>query len=135
MVCAPNSTQRLNIKILLVEDNDVSRQLMTDFLTHCGHDVLSLAEATSFRAVMARFQPDLILLDIKLPQIDGYALLQQLQQEPTWRNIPVIVVSAFAFRADQQRALNLGARRYLVKPVKLAELTTAIQAEAEHLFV
>jgi CheY-like chemotaxis protein len=116
----------VSIRILLVEDNDVSRQLMSDFLISCGHHVLCLSDAKSFVTAMAHFKPNLILLDIKLPLVDGYTLLEQLQQTPEWADIPVIVVSAYAFRADRQRALDLGARRYLVKPVKLADLTQAI---------
>jgi CheY-like chemotaxis protein len=123
---------KVGIRILLIEDNDVSRQLMSDFLTSCGHHVLCLADAKSFVTAMAHFKPNLILLDIKLPFIDGYALLEQLQQTPEWAHIPVIVVSAYAFRADRQRALDLGARRYLVKPVKLVDVTQAIQDVVDH---
>ncbi|NJP10635.1 MAG: response regulator [Leptolyngbyaceae cyanobacterium RU_5_1] len=128
-IAAPQLHASSRTRILLVEDNDISRQLLGDYLNDCGYDVLSLAEARSFASVLTQFKPDLILLDIKLPYIDGYALLQQLQQVPEWRRIPVIVVSAYAFRADQQRALKLGARRYLVKPIKLSELTQAISEE------
>ena len=118
-----------SIKVLLVEDNHISRQLMSDFLIDCGYNVLSLAEAGTFTSAMTCFHPDVVLLDLKLPDGDGYTLLSHLQEKPEWRNIPVIVVSAFAFRVDQQRALELGARRYLVKPVKLNEVMQVIQEE------
>lgn len=95
----------------------------------CGYDVVSLGEASSFEFVMTQFEPNLILLDLKLPGIDGYELLQRLQQSPEWQGIPVVVVSAFAFDADKKRALSLGARQYLVKPIKLNELTEAILVE------
>ncbi|EKQ67457.1 response regulator with CheY-like receiver domain and winged-helix DNA-binding domain [Leptolyngbyaceae cyanobacterium JSC-12] len=131
MVSAQTSNVTRNVKILLVEDNDISRQLMTDFLIDFGYDVLSLDKATSFASVMEHFQPNIILLDLKLPEIDGFTLLQQLRQKPEWRQVPTIVVSAFAFHADRQRALELGARRYLVKPVKLMELIEALQAETK----
>lgn len=72
------------------------------------------------------------MLDLKLPGIDGYTLLEQIQQSD-WQHLPVIVVSAFAFKADRERALNLGARRYLVKPVNLNELKQAIQEELHNL--
>jgi two-component system cell cycle response regulator DivK len=122
-------------RILLVEDNDVNRQLMTDYLRYCGYEVFSISRGESFAAAMSQFYPHLILLDLKLPDIDGYTLLQQIQQIPDWSEIPVIVVSAFAFQADQQRALNLGARRYLVKPVKLPELINTISEELSSLAV
>ncbi|MBF2029506.1 MAG: response regulator [Oscillatoriales cyanobacterium C42_A2020_001] len=135
MVSAHTSNIAKGIKILLIEDNDISRQLMTDFLIDFGYDVLSLEKATSFASVMEHFKPNIVLLDLKLPDIDGFALLQQLRQKPEWQEIPTIVVSAFAFHTDRQRALDLGARRYLVKPVKLMELIEALQAETEFLTI
>jgi two-component system cell cycle response regulator DivK len=118
-----------SIKILLLEDNDISRQLMGEFLTDCGYKVVSLPEAKTFASILDQFQPNVILLDLKLPDVDGYAVLEQMQRHPTWQHIPVIVISAFAFDTDKQRALSLGARRYLVKPVKLTEVIEAIWAE------
>ena len=116
-------------RILLVEDNDLNRQMLHDYMTFCGYQVLSLASGSGFFEALADFQPQLILLDLKLPDIDGYTLLEQLQQRTEWQHIPVIIVSAFAFKADQQRALSLGARRYFVKPVNLSNLRQAIADE------
>lgn len=116
-------------RILLVEDNDLNRQMLDDYLSFAGYQVYSLAKGLELFRAVDQFRPHLVLLDLKLPDIDGYSLLQQLQQKTDAQHIPVIVVSAFAFRADQQRALNLGARRYLVKPVNLNELRQAVQAE------
>ena len=123
------------IRILLIEDNDPNRQLLDDYLNYCGYKVLSLAEGSEFFTAIAQFQPHVILLDLKLPDIDGYTLLQELQQYPDEAKVPVIVVSAFAFHADQQRALSLGAKRYLVKPVGLNQLKQAIHEEIRNLAV
>lgn len=103
--------------------------MLEDYLVFCGYQVLSLAFGSGFFQALRDFQPHLILLDLKLPDIDGYTLLEQMGQSSQWRIIPVIVVSAFAFKADRQRALNLGARRYFVKPVSLRELKQAIEDE------
>ncbi|MGA7934149.1 MAG: response regulator [Kovacikia sp.] len=135
MATTLQSDSELVARILLVEDNDVNRQLMTDYLRYCGYDVFSIAKGESFADTMIQFRPRLILMDLKLPDIDGYTLLQQIQQTPDWSRIPVIVVSAFAFQADKQRALSLGARRYLVKPVKLPELIDTIAEELSSLIV
>ena len=116
-------------KILLVEDNYLNRQMLEDYLVFCGYLVRSLARGADFFQDLADFQPDLVLLDLKLPDVDGYVLLEQIQQQPEWRHIPVVIVSAFAFKADQQRALGLGARRYLVKPVSLKDLRQVIEEE------
>lgn len=135
MVTTPPFTTGSILRILLIEDNDISRQLMSDFLIDSGYDVMAMAEASSLATVMTQFAPNLILLDLKLPGVDGYQILQDLQKTPTWQAIPVIVVSAFAFESDRNRALELGAKQYLVKPIKLSELTQAIAVEAACLTV
>ncbi len=126
-------TSKRGIRILLVEDNPANRQLMTDYLKYCGYDVLSLSLGTTFSLAMRQYHPHLVLLDLKLPDIDGFTLLQHMRRTPGWQHIPVIVVSAYAFQADRQRALSLGANRYLIKPVKLTELMQAIAEEVNNL--
>lgn len=116
-------------RILIVEDNSLNRLMLEDYLIFCGYQVLSLASGDKFFEAIASFQPDLILLDLKLPGVDGYTLLEQLKAKPNSQHIPVIIVSAFAFRMDRQRAFNLGACRYFIKPVDLSELKTAIYDE------
>lgn len=116
-------------RILLVEDNDLNRQMLEDYLVYYGYHVFSLAGGSRFFQAVADFQPNLILLDLKLPDVHGYTLLEQIQQRSDCWYIPVIVVSACAFKADQQRAFSLGVRRYFVKPVILTDLNQAIQDE------
>jgi len=120
-------------RILLVEDNYLNRQMLEDYLVFCGYQVLSLADGAGFFQALADFRPELILLDLKLPDIDGYTLLEQKSYKQDYQSIPVIVVSAFAFKIDQQRALKLGAKRYFVKPVSLRELKQAIEEELQRL--
>jgi two-component system, cell cycle response regulator DivK len=126
----PNSQS--STRILLVEDNAVSRQLMGDYLEYHGYKVLKLAKGEPFASAMRQFSPHLVLLDLKLPDIDGYSLLQQRQWNSDWMKVPVIVISAFAFQADQQRALKLGACQYLVKPVSLTQLREVIDQELSY---
>ncbi len=116
-------------RILLIEDNELNRMLLCDYLNYYGYDVQSLSEGSSFFSTIEQFQPQLILLDLKLPDIDGYTLLEKMQNKSDYVNIPVIVVSAFAFKADQERAIDLGACRYFVKPVNLISLIQAIEEE------
>ncbi|AKG20294.1 response regulator [Calothrix sp. 336/3] len=113
-------------KILLVEDNDINRMLMSDCLRYYEYDVQDLSAGSNCVTVVEKFKPQLILLDLKLPDVDGYVLLEQLHK---LYNIPIIIVSAFAFKADQEKAKNLGAKRYFVKPVNLNELVMAIEEE------
>ncbi|MDZ8258852.1 response regulator [Nostoc sp. ChiQUE01b] len=116
-------------RILLVEDHYLNRMLLSDYLSYCGYEVQSLSEGSAFFSTIEKFEPDLMLLDLKLPDIDGYSLLKQVQQKPDLSKIPIIVVSAFAFKADQELALSLGARRYFVKPLKLKDLILAIEEQ------
>ena len=118
-----------NPRILLVEDHDLNRLLLSDYLYYLGYQVLALAEGAGFFQAIADFQPHLILLDLKLPDIDGFTLLEQIQTQQQWQHIPVIVVSALAFKVDEQRALRLGARRFFLKPTNLSQLQQAIQEE------
>lgn len=121
------------MRILLVEDHSINRELLSEYLKLTGYEVLSLENGSTFFEAIEQFQPHVILLDLKLPGVDGYTLLEQIKQNSEWQNIPVIVVSAFAFNTDQQRALDLGACKYLVKPVHLNTLQEAIQEELKDL--
>ncbi|MBD2529427.1 response regulator [Nostoc flagelliforme FACHB-838] len=116
-------------RILLVEDHDLNRMLLSDYLSYSGYDVQSLSEGSTFFSTIEKFEPDLILLDLKLPDIDGYSLLKQVQEKPDLSKIPIIVVSAFAFKADQELALSLGACHYFVKPLKLKDLILTIEEQ------
>lgn len=115
-------------RILFVEDNDDHRFLTQDMLEHYGYTVFGSPDGANFLPLIASFKPHVILLDLKLPNRDGFVLLEELLHSG-WQHIPVIVVSAFTFRKEKLRALHLGARRYLTKPVKLNTLTQAIKTE------
>lgn len=125
MTQTPGLNQQSGARILLIEDNDVSRQLMSDYLECYGYRVMTLAKGSLFAQAMLQFRPDLVLLDLKLPDVDGFTLLEQRSSDCL--NVPIIVISAFAFQADQQRALQLGASQYLVKPVSLTQLKQVIR--------
>lgn len=109
-------------RILLIEDNDSNREMLSEYLKHLGYQVLSLSDGAQFLQAMADFRPNLILLDLVLPGIDGYSLIQKIQQQSEWQHIPIVVLSALSFRVDRKRALSLGARRFLVKPASPDQL-------------
>ncbi len=116
-------------RILLVEDNHINRMLLSDYLDYYGYIIKSLSGGVDFFSTIESFKPHIILLDLKLPDIDGYSLLEKFKQEDRYRRIPIFIVSAFAFKADEERAMNLGASRYFVKPINLMNLSSAIQEE------
>ncbi|MDJ0736703.1 MAG: response regulator [Nostocaceae cyanobacterium] len=116
-------------RILLVEDNNVNRMLLSDYLGYCKYNVKDLPDGDAFFPTVYQFQPDLILLDLKLPGIDGYFLLEEIKKKPDLSNIPIIIVSGLAFKADREEAMKLGASRYFVKPLNLNDLVLAIEEE------
>ncbi len=124
----PLQSQHIS-RILLIEDDDVNRMLLSDYISYFGYDIQSLSSGSALFSTVEKFQPELILLDLKLPDIDGYLLLEQIQQKPELSKIPIIVVSGFAFKSEQERAINLGASHYFVKPINLTELMLTIETE------
>ena len=116
-------------RILLVEDNNINRMLLSDYLIYCKYNVQDLPDGYAFFPTIYQFQPDLIILDLKLPGIDGYSLLEEIKQKPDLSSIPIIVVSGLAFKVDRERAIMLGVSRYFVKPLTLADLVIAIEEE------
>ena len=114
-------------RILLVEDHQINRMLLSDYLNYCGYNLKSLSGGVDFFSTIESFNPHLILLDLKLPDFDGYSLLKEFKQEDKYARIPIFIVSALAFKADEERAMKLGASRYFVKPINLINLSLAIK--------
>jgi len=114
-------------RILLIEDDCVNRQLLCEYLAYCNYHVFSIGLGSQFFEAIASFQPALILLDLRLPDICGFTLLEQLYHDKRYRNIPTVVTSALAFKVDQERALSLGVSHYLVKPFDLLQLQHLLQ--------
>ncbi|WP_035990842.1 response regulator [Leptolyngbya sp. KIOST-1] len=126
MVTSPFSTAEGRRRIVVVEDDTANRLFFADYLIFSGFTVLALPHGLDLEQQLKEFQPDLLLLDLGLPEVDGYALLQQVRSSAMWRQLPVIVVSGYAFAEDQHRALELGAQQYLIKPVRLHQLIQAV---------
>ncbi|MEM7064399.1 MAG: response regulator [Cyanobacteria bacterium P01_B01_bin.77] len=113
-------------RILLIEDDYGNRVLFADFLEQCGYRVLPLADGNNCIDMMQEFVPHLVLLDIKLPQVDGFTLIKTIRQHPQFSKLPILVVSGYAFQADRQKALTAGATDYMVKPILPATLSSKI---------
>ncbi|PSR16112.1 response regulator [filamentous cyanobacterium CCP3] len=128
MVTSPSSTADGRQRIVVVEDDSANRLFFADYLTFSGFRVLALPHGLDLEQQLKEFQPDLLLLDLGLPEIDGYTLIKQVRSSAMWQRLPIIVVSGYAFAEDQHRALAIGAQKYLVKPVHLHQLTDAVHA-------
>ena len=99
------------LSVLLVEDNPRNLKLARDVLEYAGFAVTAVTTGEEALRGRARGMPDVILMDLQLPGIDGHAALQQLRADPDTAGIPVVAVSAFAMQADRERALGVRLRR------------------------
>jgi two-component system, cell cycle response regulator DivK len=114
-------------KILVVEDNPANMKLTTMLLISAGHDVLSAVDAETGLRLSRGEQPDLILMDIQLPGMDGLAATALLKHDPATASIPVIALSALAMKADEERSQTAGCDAYIVKPLRYKELYAVME--------
>ena len=114
--------------IYIVEDDDNIREIESIALKNSGHDVCSFACGREFKKELARRRPDLILLDIMLPDEDGIEILKKLRASAETRRIPVILVTAKSSELDKVKGLDIGADDYITKPFGVMELISRVKA-------
>ena len=117
-------------RVLVIEDNDQNLYLVTFLLERHGLEVLAARDGRSGIEMASRVRPDLILLDIQLPLIDGYAVARAIRADPDLATLPIIAVTSYAMVGDRERCLDAGCTDYIEKPIN-AE--TFIQQVAGHL--
>jgi CheY-like chemotaxis protein len=104
-------------RILLVEDNPVNRRLAQFLLKSKGYEVWEATTAPEAFAVLQERRPDLILMDIQLPEVDGLTATRHLKADPATHDIPVVAVTSYAMKGDETRALEAGCSGYVTKPI------------------
>ncbi len=107
----------MNKTILVVEDNPDNREIMSAVLRHRGYDVVEAEDAETALALVSDRKPDLVLMDISLPRMDGYEATARLRALPHTAAVPVIAVSAHAFLQERRAPWEVGFDSYLTKPV------------------
>jgi CheY-like chemotaxis protein len=112
----------------LVVDNEMNRDMLSRRLVRNGYEVLIAVDGGEGLAKARAESPDLILMDMSLPVLDGWEATRQLKAEPGTRGIPVIALTAHAMTGDRQKALSAGCDDFDTKPVELPRLLTKIQA-------
>ncbi len=115
------------VKILLVDDQPQNLRLLTDVLEEQGYEILQALNGTVALQAVSLDQPQLILLDIQMPEIDGYTVCQQLKADPSTTDIPVIFVSALDESWDKVKAFSVGGVDYITKPFKVVEVLARVQ--------
>lgn len=113
-------------KILIIEDNPTNMKLVSLVLRNAGHTILCAVDAESGLTLARAEPPDLILMDIQLPGMDGLAATAILKQDPTTAAIPVIAVTALAMKADREKSHAAGCDAYMAKPLRYKELYLVI---------
>ena len=105
--------------ILIVEDNDLNMKLFNDLLQANGYNTLQSKKGCDVMSLAHEHKPDLILMDIKLPKISGLEVTKMLKADDDLKSIPVIAVTAFAMKRDEEKIRNVGCEEYLSKPISI----------------
>jgi signal transduction histidine kinase/ActR/RegA family two-component response regulator len=116
----------LGAKVLVIDDSEVNRRVVRAILAPAGYDVLEAADAQFGLSIAREHLPSVILMDVRMPDMDGLEATIQLAADPTTQHIPVVVISAQAMAGDRERALAAGCVAYVAKPISRQELLTAV---------
>ncbi len=115
-------------KLLIVEDNELNRDMLSRRLTRRGYDVVLAVDGGEGVAMAEAQRPDLILLDMSLPVLDGWEVARRLKASAETSSIPIIALTAHAMAGDRERALEAGCDDYDTKPIELPRLLSKIEA-------
>jgi two-component system, cell cycle response regulator DivK len=114
-------------RILIVEDNELNMKLLRDVLKAYGYVTVTTEKGATAVGLAREHRPDLILLDLQLPDISGFEALRQLRDDEETRNIPVVAVTAFAMAGDERKALESGCDGYVTKPILLRKFLDVVE--------
>ena len=117
-----------NARILVVEDNEMNLKLVRDVLKHAGFDVVEARTGEDGVELAAHCDPDLVLMDLQLPGIDGTETLHRLRQDTLGPEVPIVAVTAFAMAEDKERASRAGFDGYIEKPISVRAQPGQIEA-------
>jgi two-component system, cell cycle response regulator DivK len=112
--------------LLILESDPGNRILFAEYLEQCGYKVSTLANGKNLYENLQQIAPDLLLLSLRLPEVDGFTVIQQLRSHPTWRHLAILVVSGYTLSSIKQKAYDLGADDYLTKPVLPVDLSNTV---------
>jgi two-component system cell cycle response regulator DivK len=115
-------------RILVVEDQEDNRQILRDLLANAGYDMIEAEDGEQGVAVASSERPDLILMDIQLPVLDGYEATRRIRTNPDLKSVPIIAVTSYALAGDEDKALAAGCDGYVSKPYSPRELLAKVRA-------
>jgi CheY-like chemotaxis protein len=118
--------------IFVVDDNPINLKLACDVLEFEGYTVGSAADAEEAQEILEHTLPDLILMDIALPGMDGLTLTRKLKADPRMQHVPIVALTAFAMKGDDQKALAAGCDGYITKPIDTRKLAQQVASYLRH---
>ena len=113
--------------VLIVEDNELNMKLFRDLLEAHGYQTVGTSNGFEALDLVKKLRPDLILMDIQLPQVSGLDVTRWLKADPELKSIPVIAVTAFAMKGDEERIREGGCEAYLSKPISVAKFLETVR--------
>ena len=122
-----NLDRRTHKRVLIVEDNDLNMKLFNDLLEAHGYFTLQTKDGVEALRMARQHRPDLILMDIQLPEVSGLEVTKWLKEDDDLRTIPVIAVTAFAMKGDEEKIRNGGCEAYIAKPISVAGFMRTIE--------
>jgi len=114
-------------RILIVEDTEDNRRIMRDLLSNAGFDIIEAHDGQAAVAAAANYVPDLILMDIQLPVLNGYEAIRRIKADPKLQSIPIVAVTSYALTGDKESARAAGCDRYVAKPFSPRQLLATIR--------
>jgi two-component system cell cycle response regulator DivK len=114
--------------ILVVEDQEDNRRILRDLLGNAGYELVEAESGEEALTAVETKRPDLILMDIQLPVMDGYEATRRIRSKPELRSIPIIAVTSYALAGDEAKALAIGCNAYIAKPFSPRALLAKVQA-------
>ncbi len=114
-------------RILIVEDTEDNRRIMRDLLSNAGFDIVEAHDGQAAIAAAANHVPDLILMDIQLPVLNGYEAIRRIKADPKLQSIPIVAVTSYALTGDKESARAAGCDRYVAKPFSPRQLLATIR--------
>lgn len=117
----------MTIRVLVADDHEVARTLVVHTLQAIGFDVMAVADGRAALEHAATYRPALMLIDVNMPELNGFELLKRLKTTPELQNIPVVMLTASGSSQDIAEALDIGAADYLTKPFSPAELLARVR--------
>lgn len=114
-------------RILIVEDNDLNLKLFRDLLGANGYETVETKEGLEAVSLARNLRPDLILMDIQLPEISGLDVTKKIKSDESIRDIPIVAVTAFAMKDDEEKILRAGCEAYISKPISIEHFLQTVR--------